>query len=100
MGLIIAPPPSFAINKQRYQRTDSKAVRDQDGPKPPEITLKDLLGQLWIDIYGKEVQSASSDSPEGKEFFVVELSEEKTVQESKAVVETVSRKAQVRQLTL
>jgi hypothetical protein len=41
-----------------------------------------------------------SDSSGGKEFFVIELSEEKTVQESRAVVEPVRRKAQVRQLTL
>jgi hypothetical protein len=69
MGLIIAPPPSFAINKQRYQRTDSKVVRDQDGPKPPEITLKDLLGQLWIDIYGRRCKAPPATVLKEKNFL-------------------------------
>ena len=30
------------------------------GPRAPRITIKDLLGQFWKDIYGKEVQSAST----------------------------------------
>jgi hypothetical protein len=59
MGLVTTPPP-FAINKQRYQRTGSKVGQDQDGPQPSEVTLKDLLIKFWIDIYGKEVQSAST----------------------------------------
>jgi hypothetical protein len=45
--------------------------------------------------------AAGRNSPEEKEFLVVDLSEEiEPVQESTAGVEPVSRKAQVRQLTL
>lgn len=30
------------------------------GPRAPEITMKDLLHQFWADIYGKEVQQATT----------------------------------------
>jgi hypothetical protein len=59
MGLITALSP-FAINKQRYQQMNPTAVTNQDGPQPPTVTLKNLLDQFWVDIYGKEVQSAST----------------------------------------
>src|SRR5208337_4091086 len=32
----------------------------QDGPSAPRITIRDLLCQFWVDIYGKEVQSATT----------------------------------------
>jgi hypothetical protein len=56
MGLTTALSPLA----KRYQRVGSLAVTDQDGPQPPKVTLKDLLSQFWVDIYGKEVQSAST----------------------------------------
>jgi hypothetical protein len=59
MGLITALSP-FAINKQRYQQMNPTAVTNQDGPQPPKVTLKNLLDQFWVDISGKEVQSAST----------------------------------------
>jgi hypothetical protein len=36
------------------------AASPRNGPRPPEIATKDILGQFWVDLYGKEVQSAST----------------------------------------
>ncbi len=30
------------------------------GPRGPDVTAKELLTQFWLDLYGKEVQSAST----------------------------------------
>jgi hypothetical protein len=59
MGLITALS-SFATNKQRHKGMGSLVATDHEGPQPPKITLKELLCQFWVDIYGKEVQSAST----------------------------------------
>ena len=46
------------ITEQQQQK--SHGAVGQDGPRPPVVTLHDLLVQFWADIYGKEVQSAST----------------------------------------
>jgi len=55
-----APLSRTGIIKQRQQESRSAGASRQDGPQPPRVTLQNLLEQFWVDIYGKEVQSAST----------------------------------------
>lgn len=36
------------------------ASPQRSGPRGPHVTAKDLLAQFWLDLYGKEVQSAAT----------------------------------------
>jgi hypothetical protein len=40
--------------------TDPVAATDRDVPRVPRLTTKDILSQLRADVYGKEVQSATT----------------------------------------